>query len=158
MSRHESCCPVTTRIREGFAMPPIRIGRLDINLDAPRFVTVDGKPVPLTGKEFGILELLTLRKGTIVTKEMFLDHLYSGRDEPSLKIIDVFLCKLRKKLAQATGGHHFIETVWGRGWVLRDDSVHPTPPPAPADAPRPPQPPPVPSRPRKPDTATAISS
>ena len=74
----------------------------------------------LTEKEYGIIELLSLRKGTILTKEMFLDHLYGGMDEPELKIIDVFVCKLRKKIAEATGGHHYIETVWGRGYVLRD--------------------------------------
>jgi two-component system cell cycle response regulator CtrA len=74
----------------------------------------------LTGKEYGILELLSLRKGTAITKEMFLNHLYGGMDEPELKIIDVFVCKLRKKLAQATGGEHYIETVWGRGYALRD--------------------------------------
>ncbi len=79
-----------------------------------------------TGKEYGILELLSLRKGTTLTKEMFLNHLYGGMDEPELKIIDVFVCKLRKKLSQATGGDNYIETVWGRGYVLRD--------PAPADA------------------------
>ena len=61
-----------------------------------------------------------LRKGTTLTKEMFLDHLYGGMDEPELKIIDVFICKLRKKLAEATGGEHYIETVWGRGYVLKD--------------------------------------
>jgi two-component system, cell cycle response regulator CtrA len=74
----------------------------------------------LTSKEYGILELLSLRKGTALTKEMFLFHLYGGVDEPGHKIIDVFICKLRKKLAQATGGRHYIETVWGRGYVLRD--------------------------------------
>ena len=67
-----------------------------------------------------MLELLSLRKGTTLTKEMFLNHLYGGMDEPELKIIDVFICKLRKKLQQATGGNHYIETVWGRGYVLRD--------------------------------------
>jgi two-component system cell cycle response regulator CtrA len=67
-----------------------------------------------------MLELLSLRKGTTLTKEMFLNHLYGGMDEPELKIIDVFICKLRKKLAAATGGEHYIETVWGRGYVLRD--------------------------------------
>jgi two-component system cell cycle response regulator CtrA len=66
-----------------------------------------------------MLELLSLRKGTTLTKEMFLNHLYGGMDEPELKIIDVFICKLRKKL-QAAAGDHFIETVWGRGYVLRD--------------------------------------
>jgi two-component system cell cycle response regulator CtrA len=83
-------------------------------------VEVESKPVHLTGKEYGILELLSLRKGTTLTKEMFLNHLYGGMDEPELKIIDVFICKLRKKLASATGGAHYIETVWGRGYVLRD--------------------------------------
>jgi two-component system, cell cycle response regulator CtrA len=78
--------------------------------------------VHLTGKEYGILELLSLRKGTTLTKEMFLNHLYGGIDEPELKIIDVFVCKLRKKLVQATGGKHYIETVWGRGYVLRDSA------------------------------------
>jgi two-component system cell cycle response regulator CtrA len=87
---------------------------------ATRVVSVDDKPVRLTGKEYGILELLCQRKGTTLTKEMFLNHLYDGMNEPGLKIIDVFVCKLRKKLAQATGGKHYIETVWGRGYALRD--------------------------------------
>jgi two-component system, cell cycle response regulator CtrA len=97
----------------------IRIGNLVVDLRA-RTVDVDGHAVHLTGKEYGILELLSLHKGNILTKEMFLNHLYHGMDEPELKIIDVFVCKLRKKLAQATGGEHHIETIWGRGYVLRD--------------------------------------
>ena len=100
----------------------IRTGKLTVNLDT-RVVTVDGNPVHLTGKEYDILELLSLRKGATLTKEMFLNHLYGGTGEPELKIIDVFVCKLRKKLAQATGGSHYIETVWGRGYVLRDPAV-----------------------------------
>jgi TfoX/Sxy family transcriptional regulator of competence genes len=90
-----------------------------IDLDT-HVALVEDRPVALTEKEYGIIELLSLRKGTILTKEMFLDHLYGGTDEPELKIIDVFVCKLRKKIAEATGGHHYIETVWGRGYVLRD--------------------------------------
>jgi TfoX/Sxy family transcriptional regulator of competence genes len=90
-----------------------------IDLDT-HVALVEDRPVALTEKEYGIIELLSLRKGTILTKEMFLDHLYGGMDEPELKIIDVFVCKLRKKIAEATGGHHYIETVWGRGYVLRD--------------------------------------
>jgi hypothetical protein len=70
-----------------------------------------------------MLELLSLRKGTTLTKEMFLNHLYGGMDEPELKIIDVFICKLRKKLANATGGRNYIETVWGRGYVLREPAA-----------------------------------
>jgi len=98
---------------------PVRTGRLVVNL-ATRDVSVDAKPVRLTGKEYGILELLCRRKGSTLTKEMFLNHLYDGMNEPGLKIIDVFICKLRKKLAHATGGKHYIETVWGRGYALRD--------------------------------------
>ena len=81
---------------------------------------MDDKSVHLTGKEYGILELLSLRKGTTLTKEMFLNLLYNGMDEPELKIIDVFVCKLRKKLATASTDDDYIHTVWGRGYVLRD--------------------------------------
>jgi len=97
----------------------IRTGKLAVNLEA-RVVSVDDQPMHVSATEYAILELLSLRKGTILTKEMFLDRLYRGINEPQLKIIDVFLCKLRKKLAQATGGNHYIETVWGRGYMLRD--------------------------------------
>jgi two-component system, cell cycle response regulator CtrA len=107
------------RRSKGHPASTIRTGKLLVNLDS-RAVTVNDQPLHLTGKEYGILELLSLRKGTTLTKEMFLNHLYGGMDEPELKIIDVFVCKLRKKLAQATGGDHYIETVWGRGYVLRD--------------------------------------
>jgi two-component system cell cycle response regulator CtrA len=78
--------------------------------------------VYLTVKEYQILELLSLRKGTTLTKEMFLNHLYGGLDEPMVKIIDVFMCKLRKKLANASDGKDYIETAWGRGYVLREPS------------------------------------
>ncbi len=107
------------RRSKGHSESVIRTGRLIVNLDT-RTVEVDGQPLHLTGKEYGILELLSLRKGTTLTKEMFLNHLYGGMDEPELKIIDVFICKLRKKLATATNGENYIETVWGRGYVLRD--------------------------------------
>ena len=107
------------RRSKGHSDSVIRTGRLTVNLDT-RTVEVDNQPLHLTGKEYGILELLSLRKGTTLTKEMFLNHLYGGMDEPELKIIDVFVCKLRKKLASSTGGDNYIETVWGRGYVLRD--------------------------------------
>lgn len=107
------------RRSKGHAQSIIRTGRLSVNLDA-HTVEVDGQAVHLTGKEYGILELLSLRKGTTLTKEMFLNHLYGGMDEPELKIIDVFICKLRKKLTTATCGENYIETIWGRGYVLRD--------------------------------------
>ncbi len=107
------------RRSKGHAQSVIETGKFTVNLDA-KTVEVDGRPVHLTGKEYQMLELLSLRKGTTLTKEMFLNHLYGGMDEPELKIIDVFICKLRKKLSEATGGENYIETVWGRGYVLRD--------------------------------------
>ena len=103
----------------GHAQSVVTTGQLSVNLDA-HTVEVNGQSIHLTGKEYGILELLSLRKGTTLTKEMFLNHLYGGMDEPELKIIDVFICKLRKKLSTATGDENYIETVWGRGYVLRD--------------------------------------
>ncbi len=109
------------RRSKGHSDSVIKTGKLSVNLDT-RVVEVESQPLHLTGKEYGILELLSLRKGTTLTKEMFLNHLYGGMDEPELKIIDVFVCKLRKKLASATGGDNYIETVWGRGYVLRDPS------------------------------------
>jgi two-component system, cell cycle response regulator CtrA len=107
------------RRSKGHAQSMIKTGKVNVNLDA-KTVDVEGGTVHLTGKEYQMLELLSLRKGTTLTKEMFLNHLYGGMDEPELKIIDVFICKLRKKLAEATGGDTYIETVWGRGYVLRD--------------------------------------
>ena len=107
------------RRSKGHSQSVITTGKLTVNLDA-KTVEVDSSRVHLTGKEYQMLELLSLRKGTTLTKEMFLNHLYGGMDEPELKIIDVFICKLRKKLAVACNGEHYIETVWGRGYVMRD--------------------------------------
>ncbi|KPP81641.1 MAG: two component signal transduction system controlling cell cycle response regulator CrtA [Oceanicaulis sp. HLUCCA04] len=107
------------RRSKGHSQSIIRTGEIAVNLDA-KTVEVNSQRVHLTGKEYQMLELLSLRKGTTLTKEMFLNHLYGGMDEPELKIIDVFICKLRKKLEAATGAKAPIETVWGRGYVLRD--------------------------------------
>ena len=106
------------RRSKGFSQPTLKIGPLELNLDS-RDVMIDGVPVRLTGKEYSILELLVLRRGMVLTKEAFLNHLYGGMDEPELKIIDVFICKLRKKLA-AYGAASLIGTIWGRGYMLRD--------------------------------------
>ena len=110
------------RRAKGHSQSVIRTGDIVVNLDAKTVEVGQGR-VHLTGKEYQMLELLSLRKGTTLTKEMFLNHLYGGMDEPELKIIDVFICKLRKKLALACGGENYIETVWGRGYVLRDPEV-----------------------------------
>ena len=108
------------RRSKGYSEPTLRVGPLQLNLDS-REVSVHGQPVRLTGKEYAILELLVLRKGMVLTKDVFLNHLYGGMDEPEMKIIDVFICKLRKKL-QLVGAGHLIGTVWGRGYMLREDA------------------------------------
>jgi two-component system, cell cycle response regulator CtrA len=107
------------RRSKGHSQSIIKTDKLTVNLDS-RAVEVEGQRLHLTGKEYAMLELLSLRKGSTLTKEMFLNHLYGGMDEPELKIIDVFICKLRKKLNDATGGENYIETVWGRGYVLQE--------------------------------------
>jgi two-component system cell cycle response regulator CtrA len=112
------------RRSKGHAQSIIRTGKLSVNLDS-KIVQVEGHHVHLTAKEYGIVELLSLRKGTSITKEMFLNHLYGGMDEPELKIIDVFICKLRKKLNAATGNENYIETIWGRGYLMRNPEQMP---------------------------------
>ena len=107
------------RRSKGHSQSIIKTGDIEVNLNG-KTVEVRRNTVHLTGKEYQMLELLSLRKGTTLTKEMFLNHLYVGMDEPELKIIDVFICKLRKKLSEATGRENHIETVWARGYVLRD--------------------------------------
>jgi two-component system cell cycle response regulator CtrA len=119
--REELIVRMRTIIRraKGHAGSVIRIGRLAVDLSA-KTVEVDGKPLNATAKEYGILELLALRRGMTLTKENFLDHLYGGMDEPEQKIIDVFICKLRKKIAALSGDENAIRTIWGRGYVLDD--------------------------------------
>jgi two-component system, cell cycle response regulator CtrA len=112
------------RRAKGFSRSVLQIGSMQLNLES-REVTVAGQLVHLTGKEYAILELLVLRKGMVLTKEAFLNHLYGGMDEPEMKIIDVFICKLRKKLVQA-GADNLIGTVWGRGYVIREPSARAT--------------------------------
>jgi two-component system cell cycle response regulator CtrA len=108
------------RRSKGQSQSVIRTGELAVNLDA-KTVEVGGKRVTVTGREFAILELLALRIGNTITKEMLLNHLYGGRDEAHIKIVDVFICKLRNKLSAASGGVRYIETVWGRGYALTLD-------------------------------------
>jgi two-component system cell cycle response regulator CtrA len=106
------------RRAKGHAQSIIQIGDLAVNLDI-KSAEVDGERVPLSSKEYQLLELLALRRGTTLTKETFLNHLYGEMDEPEAKIIDVFVCKLRKKLAAYTNGQNYIETVWGQGYLIR---------------------------------------
>lgn len=120
-SKEELLARINAIIRRtnGYSESIIKIGELEINLQT-RIATVRGKILNLTGKEYAILELLAIRKGAALTKEAFLNHLYGGMDEPELKIIDVFICKLRRKLYELTQQDGYIETIWGRGYMLRD--------------------------------------
>jgi two-component system, cell cycle response regulator CtrA len=108
---------VQRRAEEGPSV--VRPGELVVQLDSG-IVSVDGREVNLTAKEYAVLELLSRRKGTIVTTEMLLDHLYRGRNKPERQIIGVFIHTLRKKLATTPGGELYIENIRGRGYRLRN--------------------------------------
>lgn len=107
------------RRSKGNSTSRVKIGKISLDMEA-RSVEVEGKQLSLTSKEYSILELLMLRKGTAIKKETFLAHLYGGIDEPEIKIIDVFVCKLRKKIEEITNGQNYIETLWGRGYILKN--------------------------------------
>ncbi len=111
------------RRSRGYSEPTLRVGPLQLSLESHK-VSVDGRPLRLTNREYAILELLVLRKGSVVSKDAFLSHLYGGMDEPEMKIIDVFVCKVRKKL-QAAGAAHLLGTIWGRGFILREEETQP---------------------------------
>lgn len=120
-SKDELLARINAIIRRanGYSEAVIRVGALEVNLHT-RIASVNGQVLNLTGKEYSILELLAIRKGAALAKEAFLNHLYGGMDEPELKIVDVFVCKLRKKIFDLTHEEGYIETIWGRGYMLRD--------------------------------------
>jgi two-component system, cell cycle response regulator CtrA len=119
--RDELLARIHAVLRRSRAAAPSKLilGPLVLDLSARRAL-VDAEPIALTAKEYACLEFLAMRRGMTVTKEMFLAHLYGGRDEPEMKIIDVFICKLRRKLAEA-GSPPLIETVWGRGYTIANE-------------------------------------
>ncbi|MBT7641997.1 MAG: response regulator transcription factor [Rhodobiaceae bacterium] len=110
------------RRANGHSQNILQFGDLTLNLSA-RDVRVGDTRVDLTAKEYQMFELLCLRKGNVVSKESFLDHLYGGMDEPEMKIIDVFICKLRKKIEKAGAASPLIQTVWGRGYRVNTDAM-----------------------------------
>lgn len=109
----------TIRRSSGHASSVIKIGPMTVNIKQRKVYIYDTEMI-LTNKEYAILELLAMKSGSVLAKEIFLNHIYGGMDEPELKIIDVFVCKIRKKIAELTGGLNLIETVWGRGYIMRD--------------------------------------
>ena len=120
LSHEEVFMKVQNLIRRnrGFHDNRLRIGSVEVDMNAKK-ILANGKAVTLTKKEYQIAEILALRKGNVLSKEAILDHLYGGLDEPNPKIIDVFICKIRKKL-QSMGVDDFIETNWGRGYMVID--------------------------------------
>lgn len=94
----------------------ITIGPLEVDLGR-KTVCVDDHRVDLSGMEFAIVELLAIRKDKIVPRSALIQHIYTGVDEAKPKIIDVFICKIRKKLQERNCD--LIQTVWGCGYVLR---------------------------------------
>jgi two-component system cell cycle response regulator CtrA len=119
--RSELIARVNALVRrsKGLADPIVRTGNMEINLNS-KIVTIGGKVLHLTSKEYALVELLAIRKGTTINKEQFLNHLYGGMDEPEMKIIDVFMCKIRRKIEKLTKEEEYIQTVWGRGYILKD--------------------------------------
>lgn len=113
------------RRAQGHAHSVITVGQLTINLNT-KTVEANNQTLRLTGREYAILELLAVRKGATLAKEVFLNHLYGGMEEPDFKIIDVFVCKLRKKLAQALDNQNYIQTIWGRGYMLQEPAKQAT--------------------------------
>ena len=107
------------RRSKGHAEGIVCVGKMKIDLNT-KVVTVADKTLSLTGKEYALLELLALKKGSTVSKEQFLNHLYNGMDEPEVKIIDVFFCKIRSKIKELSNGEDYITTVWGRGYILQE--------------------------------------
>lgn len=122
------------RWSRGLQSSSVSIGKVEVNMSAKKLYA-NGKPITLTRKEYQIAEMLALRKGMVLSKEAILDHLYSGMDEPNPKIIDVFVCKIRKKL-QSVGVDDFIETNWGRGYMVADHQVSKMPSAEPHECPQ----------------------
>ncbi len=110
-------------MKDNGAAGQIEAGELTINVEK-RTVEVAGTPVHLTGREYQVLELLAQRKHTVLSKAAILKHLYGEGATPDPKIVDVFICNLRRKLARASEGREFIETIRGRGYMLRAPVRH----------------------------------
>ena len=106
----------------GHSSATVSAGNLEVDLNR-HLALVEGESLPLTGKEFRIVEFLALRKGSVLSKAAFLSHLYGGMDEPEPKIIDVFICKMRRKLELAGASGVSIDTVWGQGYILRETAA-----------------------------------
>jgi two-component system cell cycle response regulator CtrA len=105
------------RRSKGISDSRVSFGPMTIDLIA-KTVEAQGQRVPLSGKEYLILELLSLRRGKPVSKETMINHIYTDGEGPNSPTIGLFMHRLRKKLAAASGGGRFIETVQQHGYLL----------------------------------------
>jgi two-component system OmpR family response regulator len=96
----------------GHASSLIELGTVVLDT-AKRTVQVDGKDVPLTPREYSLLEMLALHRGKLVTRTMIYDHLFDEDDDSLSNIVDVHVSHLRKKL-----GKDLIETRRGQGYII----------------------------------------
>lgn len=106
------------RRSRGQASQMVKVGPVVLDLDRKQIV-IAGAAVHVTPQEYRMAEALALRAGVTLTKQNLMDALYGGRDEPEVKIIGVFICKLRNKL-KAAGAADVIQTIWGRGYCMRE--------------------------------------
>jgi DNA-binding response OmpR family regulator len=106
------------RRRFGHVDSKLRCGRLELSLVVHE-AKVDDVPLRLGPKEYLLLEFLILKRGSAVSKNACMTHLYGTDEYPEAKTIDVVLCRLRKRLAPF-GLSDMIESVWGYGFKLRD--------------------------------------
>jgi len=94
------------------AQPRLHVGEVLIDLSA-RTVEKGGDAVPLTAREYALLEFLALRRGKLVTRTMLYEHLFDENDNTLSNLLDVHVSNLRKKL-----GHDFITTRRGHGYSI----------------------------------------
>lgn len=94
--------------------PHLAIGEIQIDT-AARVVRKDGQTLELTGKEYSILELLLLHRGTLVSRSMIYEHVYGENDDTLSNVVDVHVSNLRRKV-----GQRLIETRRGQGYFVRD--------------------------------------
>jgi len=105
------------RRSKGYSDSRITFGQMTLDIVA-KTVEAGGRRVPLSGKEYQILELLSLRRGSAVSKETMINHIYSDGEGPDSPTIGLFVFRLRRKLAAASGGEHFIQTVRDQGYLM----------------------------------------
>lgn len=123
----ETTCPseIAARIkaivrrRAGRASPRIEVGEIVLDIDA-QTAAVAGDLMRLTRLEYQLLEFLALGVNTVRTKPAILTQLYMLEDEPHSRVVDAYVCRIRREMSRLGADAGLLETVWGRGYMLRD--------------------------------------